>query len=477
MNAWLATSLVIISQTAPSSGISSTALAAFAGASTTIVNGIPSVTITSAIGFPTDLPTKIVPATTSSSSSTDENGTVNIGGAAAAAPIVASASDGTTQISILFGPELAWLWMTQNSQASAQLFTYTPLAIAAALNISPSLVRTVSLAAYQPSGYDGNAATILTVYLAVIPTVDVDALQAQIKAPNSPLYQQTGVQGQIAKLMNPAFSILAYSSTDQTSGGSGGTSLSSNALDSTNLNGATTSSTAGDAGGLSQRSKTIIIAVVVTFGIVILGIAAYAALWSTKRGAVALPSSRIYERSANGNGDLNGNGHRRQPSGLRSFQLGGGNGYMGGSGGGVAGNALTRTDSISTISSASTDSTGYSGSSRVSIGDFTTVPSTNGHSGSGSGSHGTSSGGGGGGGRGAGARRSSWWRFSAGSNHGHQQSPQSHSTDHSASPPMTPFEQHYAQQLAQQQYQPEMREHRRINVVRSANGHFDAIGQ
>jgi hypothetical protein len=389
-NAWLSTSLLIITQQTTSSGAMPTASAVFAGATTTIVNGEPSVTITSAVGFPTNLPTKIVPSATAQS----------------------DPAEGMTQISILFGNELPWLWMTENSNASAQIFAYTPLALAAALDTSPDLIQTVSLSAYQPSNYDGNPSTILTVYLANIPTVDVSALQAQLKSPNSALYQQTGVQGQIAQLMNPAFSILAYS----TSGTTTGTSASINSADS--LTGGNTVSTNNSG---PDRSTTIIIAVVVSFGVVILAIAGYAAFWATKRGSVSLPASRNNERGPHG-------GQRREPSGLRSFQLGAGN------------TALERSGSTSTTNSASTDSTGYSGSS-----------------------------GRGRDGNGEEERRSSWWRFSAGSHH---QRMSSELPSHS--PPLTPD---FYQQ--QHQQQPEMREHRRINVVRGANGQFEngAIGQ
>lgn len=357
-----------------------TPTATFAGASTTTIDGIPSVTITSAVPFPTDLPTKIVPA--------------NV--------IANPVGNATSVISILFGNALPWAWLVANGNASAQIFAYTPATIADALGIPVDQVQTISLSAFQPSGFTGNQSTILTMYLAYIPTADVDALEAQLKSPNSALYQQAGVKGQIARIMISTFPVLAYSTSDP-----GVTTTT--AVNATNA----TTTTSPD------RTKTIIIAVFVSFGVVILAIAAYAALWATKRGAVALPASRNHERSSR-RGERQ-EGHARVPSGLRSFTLG-------------QGNPLTRSNTNSSTSSASTDSTGYSGSSRPGWSQASIEPNE---------------------------RRSSWWRFSASSAHG-QPLPEIQS-------PYTPYGYHNNAAVG-----PEMREHRRINVVRGANGQFDS---
>lgn len=316
--------------------------------------------------FPTDLPTKIVPSVA----------------VAAAQPV------DTTLISILFSDALSWTWMVSNGNASAQVFAYTPATIATALGIPTSSVQTVSLQAYQPATYNGDANSILTVYLAYIPTSYVDALQAMLKSPNSPLYQQSGVQSQIAQMMNPNFSVLAYSGSNSSGGGD---------PSSLNTTGGTTSSASG------PSSRTIIIAVVVSFGVLMLALATYAAFRATKRGAIALPR---------------GGREPRQRENLRSFQLGHSpNGH----------NSLARSNSVSTTSSASSGSTGYSGPSRTH--QRGTSQST---------------------GPGAGGDSNSWWRFSTSEN-GHG--------GHG--------------EMSERQYG-QARENRRITVVRGPDGNFDS---
>lgn len=142
--------------------------------------------------------------------------------------------------------------MVQNSDASGQILFYTPLVLATALGIDSAAITTVSLAAYEPATFDGDASQILTLWLGHIPTQYVDALQAMISAANSPLYSQSGIQAQVANAINPTFDVKAYTST---------------LLATQNSDTSSTSTTSADSG---KKSKTIIIAVVVTFGIVIL---------------------------------------------------------------------------------------------------------------------------------------------------------------------------------------------------------------
>lgn len=269
--------------------------------------------------------------------------------------------------------------MVQNSDASGQILFYTPLVLATALGIDSAAITTVSLAAYEPATFDGDASQILTLWLGHIPTQYVDALQAMISAANSPLYSQSGIQAQVANAINPTFDVKAYTST---------------LLATQNSDTSSTSTTSADSG---KKSKTIIIAVVVTFGIVILALAGYAAFRATKRGALSLPSG--------------GREERLDPQ-HRAFSL-------------SQGGRLQLRDSTSSASSGSSRSTGFSGGSRDAQRDShartTSVDVGN-------------------------DRRSSWWRFSAGSG-GLERSGSTGQGD--------------------------MREHRRVNVVRGPNGQFD----
>lgn len=272
--------------------------------------------------------------------------------------------------------------MVQNSDASGQILFYTPLVLATALGIDSAQIKTLSLAAYEPATFDGDASQILTLWLGYLPTSYVDALQAMVSAANSPLYSQSGIQAQIANAINPTFDVKAYST---------------NVLATSSNDTSATSTTSSDDG---KKSKTIIIAVVVSFGVVILALAAYAAFRATKRGTLSLPSS--------------GRREERMDPQHRSFSL-------------SQGGRLQLRDSTSSASSTSSRSTGFSGDSRDaqresrSHGRSTSVDV-------------------------GGERRSSWWRFSGGS----AGLERSGSTGHG-----------------------EMREHRRVNVVRGPNGQFD----
>lgn len=268
-----------------------------------------------------------------------------------------------------------------------------PLIISNALNISTDEVKTVALQAYQLASYEeDDADTILTVYLATIPSTYVDALEDLINAPTSSFYTQSGVEGQLSDQIVSTFSIRSYATTEGTTTGS-----SSDGTNTTKIT--------------KDNSKTIIIAVVVSCGLVLLAIAGYLAFRATKRGAIALgTNSPRMER--------NGSRDNMDPT-LRTFQLGGGN----------------RDQFRDSMSSTSTSSTGFDGSSRgvggrVGRGHATSTSVDMGSDG----------------------QRSSWWRFSGSSGGPH--------TGGSMSPNLNGAE--------------GMREGpRRVNIVRGPNGQFD----
>lgn len=189
-----------------------------------------------------------------------------------------------------------------------------PIIIANALNITSDQVQTVALQAYQTGD------EILTVYLAKIPSSLVNSLEAMLSAGNSPLYGQSGIEGQLSSTFVSTFSVTSYA-TDLSSSGS-------------NLAADGSSASATGSVSTSNNSKTIIIATVVSCGLVLLAIAAYLAFRATKRGAIHLGSPRA------GNSPRMGGG----PD-LRTFQLGAG-----------------RFGDRDSLSSTSTTSTGYSGS-------------------------------------------------------------------------------------------------------------------
>jgi hypothetical protein len=337
--------LLINHPTTTSSGKSTrtSAPAGGEGAKTTTIDGKVSITITSQVAFPTGLPSRIIPA---SSSDTDTSRTVSAG-----EEVVA-----TTVISILLGESLPWTWVVSNSDASGQIMYYMPILLAQALDITTDDIQTVALQAYQSASYDPTKEdVILTVYLASIPSIYVDSLEAMLKAANSPLYTQDGISGQLAVQFVSSFSVTAYAATELAASNSGSTSSDGTAVTTVSK---------------SDNSKTIIIATVVSCGIVLLAIAAYLALRATKRGAIALGSASPRMDRAR---------ERDMDPTLRTFQLGGG-----------------RTQVRDSFSSTSTASTGFSGSSRD-------------DGAAGAGRHGASTS------VDMSDRRSSFWRFSGGS--------------------------------------------------------------
>jgi hypothetical protein len=274
-----------------------------------------------------------------------------------------------TTISILLDNSLPWEWVVDNSDASGQIFYGVPIVVSNALNISLNSIKTVALQAYQTTNSTGGS-EILTVYLGQLPTTHVDALSAMLQTPTSPIYDQPGLPGQLAQTFVPSFSVKSFASEKSASSSNSG--ASSGSLD----DGSSDDSGSGS-GGLAKSTK-IIIAVVVTGGVILIAIAGYFAWRATRTGAVKLSSPRVSaQRDFGGSGEMSQSGN----GGLRSFYLGGsptGSPYGTWRSGG--GNSAGRRDSISTTSTTSTAS----------------------------GSYGSRSGSGGSGDD----RRSSWWRFS-----------------------------------------------------------------
>ncbi|KAL7005359.1 hypothetical protein EMMF5_005057 [Cystobasidiomycetes sp. EMM_F5] len=212
----------------------------------TASNGPATTTSTSAAPFPTEWASVIVPANTAT-----------------------TIPKGYTLISILFGPALSWSWLLSNSDASAQAFAFMPSLIADTLNISSSNVYTDSLQAYTPSS-TAKSSDILAVYLAYIPSSDVDALSVNIKTPNSAFYTSSnGVAKELAQVVNPTFSVTSYAAQG----------VSSNIVSTPGTGGSLAisgSTTATDNGNNNTRS--IIIGVVTGFGVAMLVALAYYAI-------------------------------------------------------------------------------------------------------------------------------------------------------------------------------------------------------
>ncbi|EKM49699.1 uncharacterized protein PHACADRAFT_201388 [Phanerochaete carnosa HHB-10118-sp] len=101
---------------------------------------------------------------------------------------------GFTLISLLFDEELPWNLVATSSDSATQIFAWTPLILAAGLNVSESQVLTYALQVYVPSSYQStqDADELGTIFLAYIPTGQVDTLAQQLLVKTSALYNALG---------------------------------------------------------------------------------------------------------------------------------------------------------------------------------------------------------------------------------------------------------------------------------------------
>lgn len=151
----------------------------------------PITTITARISFPSDLPAKIVPV-----------------GAPSSAP------DGSSLISILFDDGLPWSFVATNESSAGQILLYMPPLLARALDIDQSQVINNALLGYQSTDFtSAQDSVVLTVWTGYVPTDKIDQLSAYLTTPSSPLYSELDMPGQLALQINPSLPLNAYGST------------------------------------------------------------------------------------------------------------------------------------------------------------------------------------------------------------------------------------------------------------------------
>jgi hypothetical protein len=189
----------------------------------------PSLPATASI--PSSVPTLIVPANSVINQANAGSGESND-------PV----KDDTLIALLLSENEYPWLFVVKSSDATSQLFNTFPPLVAGALNLTVADVKTYGLMVYQPATWDGKEASLLTQWLAYIPADKFDTLNAYLKTSGSPLFQQPGIQGQLAAQINTAYPLAA------------------SAGDTTRTN------TKSDSGGSSNKKRNIIIGVCVAVG-------------------------------------------------------------------------------------------------------------------------------------------------------------------------------------------------------------------
>lgn len=116
----------------------------------------------------------------------------------------------TTSIAVLFKRTMPWMWVVEQRETAAQIFTYMPRLLATGIGSDPQAVTTKELRAYAIND------TVLTLYLAYVPFNKADDLQAALQDPTAAMTppNATPVEVQLLKQIDPSFNILAYTPTD-----------------------------------------------------------------------------------------------------------------------------------------------------------------------------------------------------------------------------------------------------------------------
>jgi len=183
-----------------------------------------------------------------------------------------------TLISLVYGLELGWIFVTTNSDSSSQIFGWTPILISAA--IGSTNVQTLALEVEVPSSYTStdDAAQLRTMYLGYIETPLVDTLALALKNTKSPFY--TGVNNsvaeQLASLVDSSFSVNSVPGSSGAGGGSSGSSGGSGS-------GGSSSDTASGAAGASKSRQDAIIGVVSALGAIALAVLGFLLFRAWKR--------------------------------------------------------------------------------------------------------------------------------------------------------------------------------------------------
>lgn len=117
----------------------------------------------------------------------------------------------TVLVAVLFKRSLVWSLVTSQRNATAQLFTFMPRLLAAGMHISPELVSTKELRPYSSNG------TVLTMYLAYIPSDKKDALQDALLSPPTKMTFPgiSGVEFDLLNQIDTNYDLYAYKDEGQ----------------------------------------------------------------------------------------------------------------------------------------------------------------------------------------------------------------------------------------------------------------------
>ena len=136
-----------------------------------------------------------------------------------------------TICSFLFTSFLSWAFVAQNTQSQGQIFSWAPVIISTALNISTTQTPPYALQVFTPATYDGpsDVSMLLTEYLFFLPDEYVLVLANEIKATDSPFYTDIGYPYiQLAIQIDPAFALTSVSNPNAVPGSASGASSHGN---------------------------------------------------------------------------------------------------------------------------------------------------------------------------------------------------------------------------------------------------------
>ncbi|WFD29704.1 hypothetical protein MSPP1_000715 [Malassezia sp. CBS 17886] len=125
-------------------------------------------------------------------------------------------------VSILFKKSMPWSWIAKQRATTAQIFTYLPQVLGAAMNTTAEDVHTLQLKAYTPRG----ETTAQTLYQAYVPRTKVGALQKAVSTRPSPFWEPPigGVAQRLMQQVDPAFNLMSYANDKQSNDNSKGLS-------------------------------------------------------------------------------------------------------------------------------------------------------------------------------------------------------------------------------------------------------------
>jgi hypothetical protein len=127
---------------------------------------------------------------------------------------------GDVLCSLLFTSFLPWNFVATNTQSQGQIFSWTPIIISQALNISSTETPPFALQVFAPDNYGGpaDAALLRTEYLFYLPNGLVSVLANEIMVQSSPFYNIPEPYKDLARQIDPAFALTSVSNPNAVPG-------------------------------------------------------------------------------------------------------------------------------------------------------------------------------------------------------------------------------------------------------------------